>query len=263
MKLKRIFLIISKSLFLVLQLYIYNGSTITDYHTFLSKQLSHDSYFAGNCLKEFYHKYGISKYKSISLWTDGGNHFRSQEFLYFLLSLSKFNNSSLKHNFFGEYHGKNIVDGHFGRLSQWVKQIELRNRINSITHLYELFKEKENERRRNKYTLNQSEFHSGERYFHIYQPKKRRNIIYLKMENIKNYLSFLFNSDKLYGSYFTSESNDQYKNIFFEQKIKNDQRKDKFAPSEGALQSPTLEKTGTQYQKRTKLRYEALKYYSQ
>ena len=43
------------------------------------------------------------------------------------------------------------------------------------------------------------------------------------MENIKNYLSFLFNSDKLYGSYFTNESNDQYKNIFFEQKIKNDQ----------------------------------------
>ena len=83
------------------------------------------------------------------------------------------------------------------------------------------------------------------------------------MNSIKNYLSFLFNRGKLYGSYITSESNSRYENIIFEEKFKKDQRKDKFAPSDGAFQSPTLEKTGNQYQKRTKLRYEALKYYSQ
>ena len=36
----------------------------------------------------------------------------------FLHLLSKSNNATLRPNFFGEYHGKNIADGHFGIFSQ-------------------------------------------------------------------------------------------------------------------------------------------------
>ena len=45
----------------------------------------------------------------------------------------------------------------------------------------------------------------------------------------------------------------------FEQKFKKNQRKDKFAPSGDDFLSLTLEKTRSQYQKRTKLRHKALK----
>ena len=78
------------------------------------------------------------RYKNITLWTDGGNHFKSQEFLHFQYNLSQHIKGYWKHNFFGEYHGKNLVDGHFGRLSQTFKEIELRNKINSIDQLLAL-----------------------------------------------------------------------------------------------------------------------------
>ena len=83
----------------------------------------------------------------------------------------------------------------------------------------------------------------------IYISLKKEEIFYLKMNNIKNYLSFLFNRSKLYGLYIKNESNSKHESIVFEEKFKNYQRKDKFAPSEGAFQSPILEKTGNQYQK--------------
>lgn len=35
-------------------------------------------------------------------------------------------------NFFGEYHGKNIIDGHFGLISRWLKELECSHQITNI-----------------------------------------------------------------------------------------------------------------------------------
>ena len=66
----------------------------------------------------------------------------------------------MKHNFFGEYHGKNIVDGHFGKLSRWKKEFELYRRIDSIDNLITLYKTKEVLRTRSNDSNN-----NGKKYF--------------------------------------------------------------------------------------------------
>ena len=239
-------------------IYKKNNLTIIDYHSYLSNQLTHDSFFTGNCFNNFFNKNQLSKFNLILLWTDGGNHFKSQEFLYFLNLLSKSNNIPIQHNFFGEYHGKNIVDGHFERLSQWIKKIKLYEKIQSINHLYNFFIEKENERRRTKINTSESQKNPGNNYFHIYTAIPRKFIYYLKIKNIKNYLSFKFLNNKLLGSCITNNI-ELYENIDFTEEFKNDLRADKFTPPNISLSQHLIGQTSEQYQRRTKLRYETLK----
>ena len=70
-----------------------------------------------------------NKFKSIYLWTDGGKHFCSKEYFCFQLQISKQIKGFLSIILFAEYHEKNYVDGHFGRLSQWFKKIEAKKKL--------------------------------------------------------------------------------------------------------------------------------------
>ena len=58
-------------------IYFNFGVKVVDYHSFLPEQLTHDSLFAGNCLKELFLNKNLWRYKNITLGTDGGNHFKS------------------------------------------------------------------------------------------------------------------------------------------------------------------------------------------
>ena len=72
-------------------IYLKSGIKQTDYYSFLSEQLAHDSLFAGNCLNKLIYNNNLSMFENITLWTDGGHHFKSQEFLNFQYKLY-FNN---------------------------------------------------------------------------------------------------------------------------------------------------------------------------
>ena len=66
--------------------------------------------------------------RSSHLWGDCGPHFRAKAFVYWIQKLLLdglkviTGNDSLviELSFFAEHHGKGVVDGHFGKLSQWV-----------------------------------------------------------------------------------------------------------------------------------------------
>ena len=157
-----------------------------DYITYLSNQLTHDSRFIGQCLTGLFQKKVKNKFKNIYLWTDGGKHFCSKEYLCFQLQISKQIEGLFKHNFFAEYHGKNYVDGHFGRLSQWFKKIEAVQKIETVDQLLVLFKSEKATRVTNFYSSNPVKILSGENHFYKYEVYERanKNLLILKIFNI-------------------------------------------------------------------------------
>jgi hypothetical protein len=103
------------------------------YYDFFSNILSHDSLFATDCLRQLLQSGEFPTLRSLSVWTDCGPHFRSQEFAHTLLVEIPGNfGMEVAWNFFGEYHGKNVVDSHFGLLSRWLSEAERSTQIGSI-----------------------------------------------------------------------------------------------------------------------------------
>ena len=94
----------------------HNGeSLVYDYVSYFSENLNNDSKFAGDILQQF--RSEISpRFKKITIFTDCGPHFRSQEFLYRVAELKTDEMNYVSLNNFAEYHGKSVVDSHFGRL---------------------------------------------------------------------------------------------------------------------------------------------------
>ena len=70
-------------------IYREDGLLKMDYITYLSNQLTHDSRFTGQCLTGLFQEKVKNKFKNIYLWTDGGKHFWSKEYLCFQLQISK------------------------------------------------------------------------------------------------------------------------------------------------------------------------------
>lgn len=94
------------------------------YYKFFSEIPTHDSLFAGDCLKKLSEREEMKCHDKVSIWTDGGNHFRSQEFIsLFFEELYFKQEKKVKMNYFAEYNGKSIVDGHFGLISRWLKDM--------------------------------------------------------------------------------------------------------------------------------------------
>ena len=60
-------------------------------------------------------------------------------------NLSKRTNKVISLNFFAEYHGKSVVDGHFGRLSKLFKRIDVKYEINSVEEFSDIFELETNE----------------------------------------------------------------------------------------------------------------------
>jgi hypothetical protein len=100
--------------------------------TFCSNNLTHDSFFVKEALRQTFDtkEFKGLKLSSISFWMDGGPHFRSHELNGFLIDLEssgRFN--KVKWNHFVEYHGKNYCDVHFSVVSHIFK-------VKNLIHLY-------------------------------------------------------------------------------------------------------------------------------
>ena len=79
------------------------------YYNYLSKIITHDSYFVIKCLKSFQLKY-LSCYNKVNFWSDNSGNFRSAELMnYILLELPK-KRLEITMNFFVEYHGKSDIE---------------------------------------------------------------------------------------------------------------------------------------------------------
>lgn len=208
-----------------------NSFIVKNYHTFFSNQLKHDSKFSGTCFSEFFNEQNLQQFENITIWTDGGCHFRSQELLNTFYNLSTKIKGVFKHNYFGEYHGKSIVDGHFGRLSQNFEEIESIIKIQNIEHLKCLYQQKELERINNNLIKSKKDDFSRN-YFHIYKSPKRDFINQLCIKDIKKYLSFRFFNKELFVSLTTSQNLDKYQKIPFKFKTIDDIREDKFTPED-------------------------------
>lgn len=132
----------------------------------------------------------------------------------------------VKLNYFAEYHGKSIVDGHFGVLSRWLKDITSLKFVNEIPELIHEFSEKEKirqEEAREKLTEN-SLYSQSKFYFLTYNRKNRSKKRTYEMENMKNYLSFFISENELYKSYFSYLSSENYTRIRFNKKEIKDER---------------------------------------
>lgn len=119
-----------------------NGNIAKSYYNFFSEILTHDSLYSGDCIKELFSRNEMKRYKNVSIWSDGGKHFKSKEFLARVFeNVHKTLKINIKVNFFAEYHGKNIVDGHFGTISKWLKECLTHKEIKTIDGLIASFKD--------------------------------------------------------------------------------------------------------------------------
>ncbi|PVU89784.1 hypothetical protein BB560_006271, partial [Smittium megazygosporum] len=88
------------------------------------ENLSHDSLYVINCLKDLLCRSEFQEFEEIDIWSDSGPHFKNADYLYSAcLALRQiFSSKKFKLNYFMENHGKSDVDGHFGVLSRWFKE---------------------------------------------------------------------------------------------------------------------------------------------
>lgn len=176
-----------------------NGIIITKYINFLSKVLSHDSFFVINCIKELLKNY-IQDYKNIFFYCDNAKHFRSAELFNFILNdMKNIYNKEISLNFWCEYHGKTQLDAHFGILQKTFNNLEIKSTILDEFDLkYNLEKEFK------KFNFNTD--------FIIYDDIARNsNIKKLFIKNNKFYLSFININGKIKGSCITSLNKNKYK----------------------------------------------------
>ena len=73
-------------------------------------------------------------------------HFYSAEYIYFITKLlPNIHQAEYYINYFTEYHGKSIVDGHFGVLSRWFNECEAIQNITNLDDLLQAFHQKVNQ----------------------------------------------------------------------------------------------------------------------
>ena len=112
-----------------------------------------------------------------------------------------------------EYHGKNIVDGHFGMLFRWFAEGEAVRYINTIEDLINLFKSKA----------------PTNMEFDIYSnTEPRLNIHKLIVDNFRSYMSFCKVNNKLYASTISTLVDADYVEVHSNIKITGDKRKTKY-----------------------------------
>jgi hypothetical protein len=120
-----------------------DGVVHKDYFDFFSSILSHDSLFAKDCLCNLVTDPSFPRLTSLSIWTDCGPHFHSFEFAHAVLrELPERLSIPVQWSFFGEHHGKSVVDGHFGLLSRWLKEGEKSRPVENMQSCIDLMREK-------------------------------------------------------------------------------------------------------------------------
>ena len=162
-----------------------------EYLDFFSDILSHDALFASDCINKVLHLFlfqkllGQSKITKVHFWNDTGRHFQCGELAHFLLTSVpiKFG-VQVTWNFFGEHHGKSIIDGHFGLLSRIMKDIEKRQHIDTIGTLIGCLRERFD--RNNRVSKNKG----VQVHFFIYDREERAK--YINTLTIKNLCDYYF-----------------------------------------------------------------------
>ncbi|PVV01932.1 hypothetical protein BB560_003633, partial [Smittium megazygosporum] len=181
------------------------------YYNYLSENLSHDSLYAINCLKDLLYRSEFQEFEEVNLWSDSGPHFKNSDYLYSAcLELPQiFSSKKFKLNYFMENHGKSDVDGHFGVLSDLVsafrEKAQVSENISDNNRVYN---------------------------FQIYRKDAIRGLrIRAKVSSgFRNYLSFYLGDGGLMACPLSLPDPSKYFNIDFRIKVKRDIRTNKYAP---------------------------------
>ncbi|PVU85863.1 hypothetical protein BB560_006880 [Smittium megazygosporum] len=176
------------------------------YYNYLSENLSHDSLYVINCLKDLLCRSEFQEFEEVNLWSDSGPHFKNADYLY-------------------SNHGKSDVDGHFGVLLRWYKEIERNRYLLFIEDLVSAFREKA------QVSENISD-NIRVYHFQIYRKDAIRGLrIRAKVSSgFRNYLSFYSGDDGLMACPLSLPDPSKYFNIDFRIKVKRDIRTNKYAP---------------------------------
>ncbi|CAG8808782.1 6489_t:CDS:2, partial [Dentiscutata erythropus] len=159
----------------------------TQYFDYFSDILNHDSSFVIDCITKLLNHPFMSRFQEACFWAD-----LCQGKIYL--------------NYFTEYHGKSIVDGHFGVLSRWLSEGEATRNIYTIEDLIGFFQEKTNQNHINSKTpiIN----------FDIYSRTQH---------------------GKLYASTLSTLIDIDYMEVNYKMKTVKDSRKTKYAPKKQIL----------------------------
>ncbi len=203
------------------------------YFNFFSEILSHDSLFVTDCISQLLQQPFMQRFQEICFWSDSGPHFRSAEMAHFFMKQlpSQYRGKIYFFNYFTEYHGKSLVDGHFGLLSRWFADGEACQDIKSIEDLISLF--------RNKVSIQQNHTSNFlDANFTVYErPEGRGKIHKLIVENFKSFMSFVVLEGKFLVCPLSTLDGRDYIVPNVQLKVETDKRKTKFAPERGQISS--------------------------
>jgi hypothetical protein len=204
------------------------GNPAIKYFDYLSKILSHDSLFVHECVAKLLDEPFMRRFQQFHFWSDSGPHFRSTEMMYaWCCRFSKDRPECIfTANFFNEYHGKSLVDGHFGLLARWLLEVETQRDVRNIEELKAAFEEKVAEG-----VARLGEGRSVDAIFRIYTRTSPRSVIKkLKLEDFKVNMSFAFFDGQLYRSVWSTLDENTYTRTDLVEYIVSDTRKTKYAP---------------------------------
>jgi hypothetical protein len=88
--------------------------------------MKHDASFVIRCMNYLFQSddwKGLN-IENISIWSDGGPHFKNFELVAFEMSLFNTVAKSVNFNYFVEYHGKCYCDSHFSIISRIIGDYE-------------------------------------------------------------------------------------------------------------------------------------------
>ncbi|PVU90885.1 hypothetical protein BB560_006169 [Smittium megazygosporum] len=174
------------------------------YYNYLSENLSHDSLYAINCLKDLLYRSEFQEFEEVNLWSDSGPHFKNSDYLYSAcLELPQiFSSKKFKLNYFMENHGKSDVDD---LVSAFREKAQVSENISDNNRVYN---------------------------FQIYRKDAIRGLrIRAKVSSgFRNYLSFYLGDGGLMACPLSLPDPSKYFNIDFRIKVKRDIRTNKYAP---------------------------------
>ena len=207
-----------------------DGDLRLQHVNYLSEILSHDSLFVIDCLTKLFSDSFMSRFNDVCFWSDCGPHFRSAEILAFIYhQLPQLRQGQYFLNFFAEHHGKSVVDGHFGVLTNWFSAVEAVRNVRNIHDLVELFREK---------TVNRPNLNSKtpEYFFDIYDRFEPRGVTHkLTVKNLCSYLAFVRVGNKLFASTLSTLDYTKYTEVAFKVTAGIDKRETKRAPKRQSM----------------------------
>jgi hypothetical protein len=200
-----------------------NNKVTTKYVDMFSEILTHDSLYVTDCINILLSKPYMQGFNQICFWSDCGLHFRSAELMNHVLKTLPFiyPQKNFIWNYFNEYHGKNLVDGHFGLLSRWLKDFESSNYINTIEDVVNVFN----------YKLINSNTDLDIDFIIYRRNEPRQDIVKLKIMEFKSYLSFTHLSDDVLASTTSNLDFNTYIRVNYQITSETDECITKFTPA--------------------------------